>query len=280
MAGSISSISFPPAELAPDYGTFWPQAGGNPSGNGTAFVQCSCLLQSAASVAPDFRAADDSGVRAKLKPADSGPPFATYVILDGEPGLNNGPGHDYNQGALFYLAAGTEQDRLNGLGNLASSPQLVASVQDIATQLISNGPITGGVVYYGHGRAEQFPDGSYGGSQLSPGQNAGPDTNVTSLNVKLLSNAKLGTGAQIFLHACMTGYGNRGFPSIAQLIANQLQRFVWAPYAGTFFSLIPNPAPTISGRNAPKIPNPAYKPIYLVPDNAKPIGKFLPSLNH
>ena len=33
------------------------------------------------------------------------PPLKTFVILEGDPGQNRGPGQMYNTGALFHLAA-------------------------------------------------------------------------------------------------------------------------------------------------------------------------------
>jgi hypothetical protein len=37
-----------------DGASYWPAAGGNPSGNGTAVLQCPCLLQTAGSPDPQF----------------------------------------------------------------------------------------------------------------------------------------------------------------------------------------------------------------------------------
>ena len=74
--------------------------------------------------------------------------------------------------------------------NLVGAPNRVSSVQDFAAQLVSNGPITGGVVYFGHGGADPNPDGT-AGSGLSPGEGVGANTNITSANVNLLSNSQL-----------------------------------------------------------------------------------------
>jgi hypothetical protein len=65
--------------------------------------------------------------------------------------------------------------------------------------------------------------------------------------------------------------------SIAQLIANQLQRIVFAPAAGTFFTVSPNS--TLSGGTSPQN-LPGQIPIYLLQDFGKPFGQFLPPLGH
>ena len=270
--GAVSSVVLSP--MFPDGADFWAQAGGNASGNGTAFPLCPCLLQSTAS---DPLTPSETGAipgppgRRGFQPADSGAPLKTYVILEGDPGLNLGPGHDHNVGDLFHLAAGTEQDRLNALGNLAGPPQRVSSVQDFAAQLRNNGLITGGVVYFGHGAQLKYTDGTWG-SMVAPGEQAGFYTNITENNVDQLSNAQLDTGATITLHACLVGFGAGRF-SIAQLIANQLQRRVYAPAAGTFFTVDPNSM--LSGATAPKVLT-DQKPVYLLQDGGEPFRGFLP----
>jgi hypothetical protein len=253
--------------LAPAGASFWPQAGGNPSGNGSAALQCPCLLQPGGIVSTGT-APDDSPKRAHdATTSPSGPP--TWLILVGDPGQGI-----YNSGTLFNVAAATEQDRLNGISNLAYPPQRVSSVQEFATQLTSNGPLTGGVVYFGHGGAEQFADGTFGGSQLSPGEQAGVNTNITSQNVGLLSGAQLGPSATIWLHSCHAGFGNRGYPSIAQLIANQLQHAVYAAPGGTFFATNPG-ATTITPLNLNQ-----GKPLYLIPYTPDRFYLFTPGTSH
>ena len=155
-----------------------------------------------------------------------------------------------------------------------SSPIRVSSVQDLASQLTVNSQITGGVEYFGHGAGVRYPDGTYG-SILAPGEQAGPDTNISADNVGLLSNAQLDPGATITLHACYAGLG-AGRYSIAQLIANQLQRRVFAPRGGTFFTVDPNSRN--SGGTAPQR-LPSSKPIYQLQDGGVPFGMFLPSLH-
>ncbi|MGO9010158.1 MAG: hypothetical protein ACLQPN_08645 [Bryobacteraceae bacterium] len=274
-SGVVSSISVPP--VFSDGADFWPQVGGNPSGNGTAFPQCPCLLQSAGTGStgpPAEPAITMAAGRRTPQPEASGSPAKTYVILEGDPGLNL-PGHvPHNVGNLFHLAAGTQEDALNALGNSAGSPRRVSSVQDIEAQLIGNGPITGGVIYFGHGAQQPYTDGTWS-SVLAPGEQAGPNTNVSPQNVNLLKNTEMDTAATVTLHACFAGFGS-GRYSIAQLIANRLQRRVYAPTAGTFFSVDPNSH--LNGATAPKLPDNVQKPIYQLQDNGVPPSTFWPAI--
>lgn len=98
----------------------------------------------------------------------------------------------------------------------------------------------------------------------------GEDTNISKRNVNLLSNNQLAIGATITLRACYAGFGSGSY-SIAQLIANRLQRKVFATSAGSFFVVNPN-ARFGSGRNLPN-----QKPIYLIPDGGGPLCTFLPA---
>jgi hypothetical protein len=267
---SVAAIAAPP--VAPDSGSFWPEAGGNPSGNEAAVAQCPCLLQSAAAATatPSFDTAiSEPAKRADLPPPAGPPSPKTYVILEGDPGLNFGYGRNHNVGGLFDLAAGTQQDALNAQGNLAYPPIRVSSVQDFEAQLTGNGPITGGVIYFGHGdKASFFSSGA--SSQLYPGEQAGVNTNITGNNADLLKNTQLGSGATITLHACFGGFGKQY--SLAQLIANLLQRKVYASEVGTFFS--PDPQATFPRA----LPNTLPKPVYQVQEGGGPMTCFLPSL--
>ena len=190
--------------------------------------------------------------------------------MEGDPGENRAPGLNYNVGNLFHLAALTQQDALNGTGNLPIGPKRVSSVQDFAAQLISNGLITGSVIYFGHGAGESPNLVGTRGSLLAPGEGQGEDTNISSRNVNLLTNSQLAIGATITLRACYAGFGSGSY-SIAQLIANRLQRKVFATSAGSFFAVSPN-ARHGAGRNLPN-----QKPIYLIPDGGGPLGTFLPA---
>jgi hypothetical protein len=262
--GAVSSLSSPP--VFPDGASFWSQAGGNPSENGTAFVQCPCLLQSAGTGQINQSAHPTAASQSTFQPVGSGLPLKTYVILEGDPGLNLGTGHNHNVGNLFHLAAGTAVDALNAQGNLAGLPQRVSSVQDFARQLTTNGPITGGVIYFGHGVGMPFSDQTWS-SALAPGEQAGRDTNVSLMNVNLLSNTQLDPAAIITLRACYAGFGS-GRYSIAQLISNQLQRRVYAPLAGMYFGVDPNS--TYTGTTAPKN-LPDQKPMYMIQEFGRPL---------
>jgi hypothetical protein len=203
-------------------------------------------------------------------PADT--TLKTYLILQGDPGLNRAPGHNYNVKGLFQLAADTERDAILARGGVVGTPKRVSSVQDFAAQLVGNGPITGGVVYFGHGAGVPYGDGTMG-SMLAPGEQDGVNTNITEANVGLLSNAQLAPSAEITLHACYAGYGS-GRYSIAQRIANRLPKTVKAPTAGSFFSRDPNSRAT--GGTAPPLPSPLPKPVYLLQDGGVPFATFRP----
>jgi hypothetical protein len=221
-AGSLSSNLLPP--IFPDGASYWSQVGGNPSGNRTAYPQCPCLLQTT----EDTPVAESGGNASKpvLRQANSQPTAPnsitpkTYLILEGDRGLNTPGRRAHNVGNLFHLAAETKRDALNAEGNSAGSPKRVSTVQAFASELVGNGPITGGVIYFGHGAKVDFNDGTYG-SSLAPGEQPGPDTNVTEFNVNLLSNSQLAIDAEVILNSCYSGYGS-GRLSIARLIAKRL----------------------------------------------------------
>ncbi len=91
------------------------------------------------------------------------------------------------------------------------------------------------------------------------------------LNVRLLSNAQLGPRATITLNACQAGAG--GPNSIAKLIANQLQRRVYAPVLGMYFSTDPNTkAP--NGEGLPQVPD--NPPVYMIQEYGNPLKQFCP----
>ena len=88
--GSVEQVSAPVMDV--DGASFWPQVGGNPSGMGTAILQCPCLLQSATATGTNVTTAGTQ---------------TTSLIVAGDPGLNLGSGHNHNVGGLFNLAAET-----------------------------------------------------------------------------------------------------------------------------------------------------------------------------
>ena len=155
----ISAITAPP--IFREGSSFWSEAGGNPSRNGTAFVQCPCVLQSAAALPSQQYADTETSGATRVLQLPPPPPPPTYLILEGDPGLNL-PGHvPHNVGSLFHLSAGTEQDKRNGQGSLAGNPTRVSSIEDFEAQLVGSGPITGGLVYFGHGAQAPYPDGTW-----------------------------------------------------------------------------------------------------------------------
>jgi len=122
-------------------------------------------------------------------------------------------------------------------------------------------------------QADPFSPDPFPPPALAPGEQAGRDTNVASYNVNLLKDTNLDPAATITLHACYAGFGS-GRYSIAQLIANQLHRRVYAPTAGTFFSVDPNSH--LSGGSAPNPPD--QKPIYQLQDFGVLPSTFLPAI--
>jgi hypothetical protein len=247
-----------------DGASFWPTLWGNPSGNGTAIVQCPCLLQSTGvasqSLGTSAAAASSWVTRRAYSPANQ----KTYLVMAGDPGRNWGPGHMWNQGQLFNLAAATLELSLSQSGNRIIDAR-VSSFSDFAAALTANGLIDGGVTFFGHGGIDR-----HGNMALFPGQDAGDANNVSILNVGSLSNGNLGPNASITLNACHAGLGGR--MSIAQLIANQLRRTVLAYPVDMYFSSDPTPR-----RFQKVMVSPSAMPVYMVPngDGIQPI-LFLP----
>jgi hypothetical protein len=107
-SGSITAISTPP--VLEDGASFWPTVGGNPSGNGTAIVQCPCLLQSTGSTGTlglppgaqlPFVANQNVAANSAVSPLAS---QKKHLIMAGDPGLNWGPGHNHKGAALLDCA--------------------------------------------------------------------------------------------------------------------------------------------------------------------------------
>ena len=253
--GSVDQISAPLVDT--DGSTFWAQAGGNPSANGTSIIECPCLIQ---------------GAGTDPAPPQNGPnPSAqnTYVLLVGDPGLNLGiPGHNHNVGNNFNLAAETLANSLSASSNNKVITERVSSVNEFNQGLTTNGMISGGVYFFGHGGRD-----AHGLSAIFPGEQAGNDAyNITALNVKQLSNKYLANGVSITLNACHAGLGGKN--SIAQLMANQLKRTVWAAPVDMFFSS--NPNPHFYNPKSSADANPIGVPTYMVPDNTSPLKAFSP----
>jgi hypothetical protein len=276
-AGSLEAMAVPSVFEAG--ASFWPTVGGNPSGNGTAFIQCPCLLQSTDTADPDQLESALRDGQAALMPQDQQGP--TYLLLVGQPGI------EYNAGQSFVLAAETASAALTQSGASSNSvPVLVSTVSDFAaaltgngfitggvtplTTLGMNGPIAGGVTFFGHGGWLDLGGGVYDSALfLSPTR--GSVYNLWIQNVGQLSNANLGTNATIVLYACNAGKNRNAGDSIAQLVANQLRRTVWAYPVDMWYSADPTPRIMLPvGRNADGTPIwPKVKsttPLYMVPN--------------
>ncbi|MGO9095238.1 MAG: hypothetical protein ACLQGV_08440, partial [Bryobacteraceae bacterium] len=250
--GSLESVVEP--LVFEDGASFWPTAGGNPSGNGTAIVQCPCLLQSAGEADTPGTPQTPTSRSARGYHAEDAGDQKRYLVMAGDPGHNFGPGHDHNVGQLFSLAAETQLLNLTQSGNNVVVSQRVSSFADFNAALTANGWIDGDVTYFGHAGLDVHRNPA-----LFPGQEFGDANNVTVLNVGQLSNAQLDPNVTITLNACHAGYGGRR--SIAQLIANQLGRRVLAYPVDMYFSSDPTPRAYRKGMVAP-----SGVPTYMVPN--------------
>ena len=199
---------------------------------------------------------------------------STYLVLVGDPGLR-----EHNAGALFSLAAQQRTNDLADQGHRVISCR-VSSIQDFDSAIISHGFVDGGVVYFGHGGpgAATLADGGTATiTALYVGEQSGADTNIGSYNVTLLSNVRtansgsniLGANAAIEINGCSAGkdvmdYYVGAQISIAQLIANQTGRGVYAYKVGMYFSQQDRDNDQhYDGSTSPNPP--ATLPIYLVP---------------
>jgi hypothetical protein len=228
-------------------GSFWPVAGGNQSGTGTAYLPCPCLLQMR-EMSSQIRveAALREG-QAALVPRTQG---QTYLTLVSQPGI------EYNAGQSFVLAAETASSALSKSGaSVNSTPIQVSTVWDFATALTGNGlitggvtpmtalgmngPLAGGITFFGHGG--WLVQGGVASPALFLSPTAGSQYNLWAQNLGQLSNSKLGDAAAIVLNACNAGKNANGGTSIAQLVANQLKRTVWAYPVDMYYSANPTP---------------------------------------
>ena len=191
------------------------------------------------------------------------------LILVGDPGLNtvdaSGVAHNHNVGKLFILSGETLANSLAGEDNSVAS-QRVSSALDFSTALTANGCIDGTVTFFGHAGLDR-----HNNSALFPGEQVGDANNISILNVGQLSNTNLGPDATITINACHGGYGGR--QSIAQQIAIQLKRKVFAYPVDQYFSSDPTSRRFRKGMVAP-----SHVPVYMVPnaDNMQPVQFPLP----
>ena len=249
-AGSLDSVLEP--LVFEDYASFWPAMGGNPSGNGTAVLQCPCVLQTTGTTVTSEAKRPPAAKVAT--PGSSSGSQTRYLLMAGDPGLNLGNGHNHNVGQLFNLAAETQASQLSQSGNNLVITQRVSSFSDFSTALTANGFINGGVTFFGHAGID-----GHDNSALFPGEQPGDANNISAINVGGLSNANLGHNITITLNACHAGLG--GKRSIAQLIANKLQVTVLAYPIDMYFSSSPTPAIF-----SPTMVAPSGVPVYMVPN--------------
>jgi hypothetical protein len=308
---SLSATALP---FAVDAASFWPESLGNPSQNGLGVPGCPCLVQSSdatlpsqpqdsVATTPESEIANQTASETAQAPESVSsaqllgpsncpicnlpqpPPSscvtmqgtgAVYLILVGDSGLER---HDL--GLLFDLAAQQKANDLNAAGNKVVACR-VSSVTDFHGQLIGNGLITGGVIFFGHSGPFSIKiGGQIVGvvSILEVGQTAAAGSNVEGDNVQQLCdpnagciiNSYLGASATITLIGCKgaadvnSDYFANKTTSIAKMIAKQLARPVYAWNVGLYASQqdIDHDqlfAPTKTTKNPP-----ASLPMYFVP---------------
>jgi hypothetical protein len=171
---------------------------------------------------------------------------STFLLLVGDGGL-----YPHNLGNAFAAAAQTQAYLLNSQGHRVIACR-VSSVQNFDDALLGhlqdeslNGQIDGGVIYFGHSGQYSPPGTTYTFSILAPGQEQGPDTNVTFDNLyelgNVVDNNMLGGSASIWLNGCNAGLDiydayARYKTSIAKGLSIILHRPVYAYDVGTYFS--------------------------------------------
>lgn len=272
-----------------DQASYWPTAHGN--GTDMAEPECPCLVQTSGDADSPFseNSAPVSILAGGVMPLASVPDCpicnlqspsctvmsgagSTFLILVGDPGED-----PHNAGHLVNLAAQTEANNRNAEGHRVIACR-VSSVQQFVNAMTHNGYIDGAVIYFGHSGPYHGTVGGRGvaASMLNVGGASGVDTNVSALNVSLLSAVRtayrhrniLGPNVSLWLNGCKAGeeiddYYAGYRTSIAQMIANQIQRGVFAYEVGTYFS---RNTPATDPKNAADKQKFATRlPIYMVP---------------
>lgn len=294
--GTGGGVSLLALTTSADPDSFWP----NPSVSETAEPMCPCDVQTS-----DSSSDPPSIPISSLKSPEVGSPSCTTLtgsgptdlILVGDEGLVP---HDVGQ--LFNLAAQQKANDLNaGDDNVIACR--VSSADDTAFTLIGGlpgeglvGQITGGVFYFGHSGiyAHQTVQGvqrvtnGYE-SIVAAGQSAAgglfPRPNVDANTVKLLAGVQTGyrsggvrgnilsVNTSLLINGCTAGvalfdYLAQTYTSIAQLIANNIRRGVYAYTVGVYFSQqgIADD-PWVTGTDFKGNPRtiPESLPIYMVP---------------
>jgi hypothetical protein len=265
----VSQITLP---VVVDGASLWASPSGSPSGARAASALDGTLTQSTI----DPPGVPNCPICTLVSPecttfAGTG---TTYLILIGDAGLNivdaSGHVHNHNVGDLFKLSAQTEASNRQALGHRVVACR-VSSIQQFGQALVGHGSIDGGVFYFGHATFLPLTDPTTGVQDeyptLNPGEQAGPDTNVTPFNVTTLSGVELGAHAAVWLNGCNTGLWYNGHKPIAQAISNQLNRGVYGYEDGMFFSKDPNEK-AINGIGLPDPPD--HLPMYMIPEGAPP----------
>jgi hypothetical protein len=279
----------------------WATPEGNSAQNGGADSLCPCLLQSIdnpnstqpASRGPSTIGLPDETNALQTSNAVGSPPAdcpfctlaspqcstpmsgsqSTYLIIIGDEGKNNGPGHNWDMGYTFPLAAQQNANDLNAQGHRVIACR-ATTVQDFNQALTSNGLIDGGVIYFGHSGRYKDPSSGIQYSALFVGQDPIQNENLYADNVNMLSGAQLGNNAAVWLNGCDGASDAQGGSSIAQLLSNQLQRGVYAYDVGVYFSKYTaanDPYIRGDGRKAP-----GDLPVYPVPEGAQPKPGYQP----
>jgi hypothetical protein len=193
------------------------------------------------------------------------PPIAgtqsTYLLIVGDQGRNNGPGHNWNEGYSFGLAAQQQANNLNAQGHRIIACR-ATMVQDFSNELTTNGVIDGGVIYFGHAGRSTVSGITY--SALFVGQDPVTNENLYSGNISTLSGSQLGPNAAVTLNACDTALPAPGGAPIAQALSVQLGRGVYGYAVGLYFSsqnAASDPSRSGAGKQAP-----GDLPVYMVPE--------------
>lgn len=251
---SPTAIALP---LPPDSGSLWATPGGSPSANNDSMAGCGCLVETDSSNETNCPLCSLQSPNCQTL-LGSGP---TYLILIGDQGLD---GH--NVGELFALAAQTELNALQNQGDHVIACR-ASTVENVESDLTTNGLIDGGVIYFGHAGYLRYPGKTGYYSSLFVGEQPLTDNNIYADDLNQLSNTELGSNVTIVINACHAGSETPdGNPPIAALLGSQLKRTVQAYNVGMHFSnLQGNNDPTKNGGK-----NPSGLPMYMNPDGVPP----------
>ena len=197
-----------------------------------------------------------------------------YVIVYGDPGLG-GP-HDHNVGRNFQRAAMTLATQLTAQGNMTLC-QHVSTAGQLNQLITGKNPQINGLFIFSHGGV----DPRNGLPAVFLGQDPDPTNvpaasahNLTSQTIVALSQRNLlAPGALIMLNACSVGGSFNGQPSIAQTVANWLQRTTWGSTGYLTFSPTNTWTPELS---RPHFQPPPTGPLYMVPDPTGVMWQFNP----